>query len=131
MVIAFNLLLAVLLIATGWWKIYLLLWLLPLITVLQMILRLRAVCEHGAVSDTTTPARAARTNIAPWLVRFFVFPHQMHYHVEHHLYPSVPHYRLAECHGELKKLGFLDNAEVVPTFRATLRKIFAEPKQSL
>lgn len=127
LVIVFNALLAVVLVVTGWWKVYLLFWFLPLVTVLQLLLRLRAVCEHGAVTDLSTPARAARTNLSPWLVRFFLFPHHMHYHVEHHLYPSVPHYRLAECHRELQRLGFLDDAEVVPTFRATLRKIFAEP----
>ena len=43
---------------------YLLLWVLPAVTVLQAILRLRAICEHGAVTDFGSPLTAARTNQA-------------------------------------------------------------------
>jgi fatty acid desaturase len=109
---------------TGWWREYLLLWMLPLFTVLQVLLRLRAVCEHGAVPDTSNPLTAARTTIAPAWARFFLFPHHMNYHIEHHLYPSVPHYRLRECHDLLAARGALHQAEVVPTLRDTFRRIF-------
>jgi fatty acid desaturase len=114
-------------VATGVWRWYLGLWLLPLVTLLQALLRLRAVCEHGAVRDTSTPLLAARTTLAPLWVRWLLFPHHVSYHVEHHLYPSVPHYRLAECHRRLAAAGVLDGAEVVPTVRATFAKIFAAP----
>jgi fatty acid desaturase len=114
-------------IATGAWRWYLLFWLLPLVTVLQMILRLRAICEHGAVSDLTTPLKAARTTLAPFWLRCLLFPHHVNYHIEHHLYPSVPHYRLAECHRRLAARGALDGAELAPHLGVTLRRIFAEP----
>jgi fatty acid desaturase len=114
-------------IGAGWWRWYLLLWLLPLVTVLQMILRLRAVCEHGAVPDLSTPLKAARTTLAPFWVRWLIFPHHVNYHIEHHLYPSVPHYRLAECHRRLAAAGALDGAEVTPHLGVTFRRIFAEP----
>ena len=114
-------------VATGLWRWYLGLWLLPLITVLQMVLRLRAVCEHGAVPDRSTPLRAARTTLAPRWASWLLFPHHVNYHVEHHLHPSVPHYRLAECHQRLRAAGALDQAEVVPSLRGTLAKIFAAP----
>jgi fatty acid desaturase len=64
-------------------------------------------------------------------VRWILFPHAMNYHVEHHLYPSVPHYRLAECHRKLRAAGALDDAEVVPTISETFRRIFAPPTQEL
>ena len=115
-------------IALGVWRWYLLLWLLPLVTLLQAILRLRAVCEHGAARALSSPLTAARTTIAPAWVRWILYPHHMNYHVEHHLYPSVPHYRLAECHARLQARGLLDGAEVVPTMRGTFRKIFAPPE---
>jgi len=114
-------------IATGTWRWYLLLWLLPLVTVLQMILRLRAVCEHGAVTDLSTPLKAARTTLAPTWLRWLLFPHHVNYHIEHHLYPSVPHYRLAECHRRLVASGALAGAEVAPHVGVTFRRIFAEP----
>lgn len=111
--------------AGGYGIEYLLLWVLPLLTVIQLILRLRAICEHGAVTDLSSPLTAARTNLAPWTVRWIMFPHSVNYHVEHHLYPGVPHYRLRALHQELKRRGILDGAEICD-LSDTLRRIFAE-----
>jgi fatty acid desaturase len=98
---------------------------LPLVTVVQAILRLRAIAEHGATADFSSPLTAARTNLAPAWLEWLIFPHQVNYHIEHHLYASVPHYNLRALHGEMAKRGVLEGAEVIP-FRATLGKIFAE-----
>ncbi len=91
---------------------YLILWLLPLLTLLQPILRFRAICEHGAVNDLDNPMKASRTNTGPAWIRFLLFPHSVNFHIEHHLYPSIPHYNLAECHKELAVRGLLEDAEV-------------------
>lgn len=112
-------------IALGIWPWYLLLWMLPLLTVFQAILRLRAICEHGAVPDTQSPLTAARTNLVSWPIRWVLFPFNMHFHIEHHLYPAVPHYKLPACHRAMVEHGLLDGAEVVRGFGATARKIFA------
>ena len=116
-------------IGLGYARWYLLLWVLPLITVLQAILRLRAVLEHGAVEDTRTPLQAARTNFVPFYLYWILFPHDVHYHVEHHLYPSIPHYRLADCHRLMRARGLLDGANV-KTLGETLRLVFAPPRQN-
>jgi fatty acid desaturase len=129
-VVGFAVLVATVVGLTGTWRWFLLLWFLPLVTLLQAILRLRAVCEHGAVRDTHSPLFAARTTLAPWWVRWLVFPHNMHFHIEHHLYPSVPHYRLAECHRRLASTVDLREAELVPSFYETLRRIFDAPRLS-
>jgi fatty acid desaturase len=115
--------------AIGVLDAYLLLWLLPLVTLLQAILRLRAICEHGAITDTSTPLRAARTTVAPalWL-RWFMFPHDVQFHIEPHLYPSIPHYRLPECHRRLVTAGALAGAEVRPDLRSTLALIWTAPQ---
>lgn len=125
-VTSINLLTLATAIAFGAWRWYLVLWILPLVTILQVILRLRAVLEHGAVTDTSTPLRAARTNLVPRSVAWILFPHDVHYHIEHHLYPSIPHYRLAECHRRLTAAGLLDGAEVA-TLGGALARIFAPP----
>jgi fatty acid desaturase len=98
---------------------------LPLVTVVQAILRLRAIAEHGATTDFSSPLTAARTNLGPAWLRWLIFPHNVNYHVEHHLYASVPQYNLARLHAEMKRQGVLDGAEVI-AFRRTLGKIFAE-----
>jgi fatty acid desaturase len=104
---------------------YLVLWILPLVTIVQAILRLRAIAEHGASTDFSSPLTAARTNTAPAWLEWAIFPHQVNYHIEHHLYASVPHYNLPALHREMAARGVLEGAELVP-FRATLGKIFAD-----
>ncbi len=103
---------------------FLVLWTLPLVTVIQPILRLRAICEHGAVTDLSTPLTAARTNLVGPFARFVMFPHHVNYHVEHHLFPAVPHYRLPRLHAELAQRGVFERAEVRP-LRETFKRIFA------
>jgi fatty acid desaturase len=117
--------------------LYAVLWMLPLLTVLQPILRLRAVCEHGAVTDLRSPLTAARTTLTRGSVsgrpldalcnalgRVLLFPHHVNHHVEHHLYPAVPHYHLPRLHALLRERGALQGAEV-RDLRDTLRQVFA------
>jgi fatty acid desaturase len=109
---------------------YLLLWVLPLATVLQPILRLRAILEHGAVGDLGSPLTAARTNRS-WggalnrVAGALLFPHHVNYHLEHHLYPAVPHYHLPRLHQLLLEKGALHDAEVRDV-RGTWQRVYAE-----
>jgi len=98
----------------GWGALlkYAVLWVLPALTVLQAILRTRAIFEHGAPAGYDSPLRAARTNLAGPLMRLTLFPHHVNYHVEHHLFPAVPHYNLPHLHAELAARGVLQGAEV-------------------
>ena len=125
MVIGFHITALVVSAATGCLFEYLILWVLPLLTVVQAILRLRAISEHGATTDFSSPLTAARTNLAGSLVEWLIFPHSVNYHIEHHLYASVPHYNLPELHREMVKHGVLEGAEVLP-FAKTLERIFAD-----
>ena len=130
-VVAFQLALPVASALAGGWRglaQYAVLWLLPMLTVLQPILRLRAICEHGAVSDLSSPLTAARSNragggIGNALGRAFLFPHHVNYHLEHHLYPAVPHYRLPALHRALAAKGALAGAEVRDVGE-TLKRVF-------
>ncbi len=108
---------------------YLVLWILPLVSVVQAILRLRAIAEHGATVDFSSPLTAARTNLVPAWLGWLLFPHHVNYHIEHHLYASVPQYNLPELHRELAGRGLLAGAEVMP-FSATLGKIFSDRLRS-
>jgi len=105
---------------------YLVLWVLPLLTALQVLLRFRAVCEHGAVVDLSSPLTAARTNLCSAWLRWFLFPHHVNFHIEHHMYPAIPHYNLPACHREMRAHGLLDAAEAVP-FLSTVRRVAADP----
>ncbi|MFN2644182.1 MAG: fatty acid desaturase family protein [Burkholderiales bacterium] len=125
LVIALHVLALLAFAASGHLVEYLVLWVLPLVTVVQAILRLRAIAEHGATTDFSSPLTAARTNLGPAWLRWLIFPHNVNYHIEHHLYASVPQYHLPRLHAEMKRQGLLEGAEVA-RFDATLGKIFAE-----
>jgi fatty acid desaturase len=125
-VLAFHTVAPIVAFAAGHGWQYLVLWVLPAVTILQAILRLRAIAEHGAVTDFSSPLTAARTNVVGPLARFVLFPHHVNHHLEHHLFPAVPHYRLPELHRLLASRGVIAGAEVVP-LRVTLDRIFAEP----
>ena len=124
-VIAFHFAVVGFLAWSGYLVEYLVLWVLPLATIVQAVLRLRAIAEHGATTDFSSPLTAARTNTGPAWLEWLLFPHHVNYHIEHHLYASVPHYNLPALHRELAARGVLVGAELVP-FRVTLAKIFAE-----
>lgn len=115
-------------IAFGWHGLamYFLLWVVPAITILQAILRLRAICEHGAPAGFDSPLRAARSTMPGPFLRFVLFPHHVNYHIEHHLYPAVPHYNLRRLHQSLAKRGIMNGAEV-HSFGATWRRVYASP----
>jgi fatty acid desaturase len=108
---------------------YLVLWVVPLISVAQVILRVRAILEHGAVADLSSPLTAARTNLAGPLARLFLFPHHVNYHIEHHLFPAVPHYHLPRLHRELAARGLLAGAEV-RTPPAAWARVYADRGQA-
>ncbi|MBT6277779.1 MAG: fatty acid desaturase family protein [Chromatiales bacterium] len=128
-VVAFHLIAPCLAFAAGYGVQYLVLWVLPLVTTLQALLRFRAILEHGAVTDLSSPLTAARTNLGPLWLMGLVFPHYVHYHIEHHLYPAIPHYNLPECHAELDRLGLLGDAQVCRVSEAA-RMVFA-PRQGV
>ena len=124
-VLAFHVAMPAVAFAAGWGWYYVVLWVVPLATVLQVIFRLRAICEHGALTDYASPLTAARTNLPNWWQRYLLFPHHVNYHIEHHLYPAVPHYNLPRLHQALKAHGILEGAEV-RRLSETLPRVFAE-----
>jgi fatty acid desaturase len=76
-----------------------LLWIVPLATSFSWFMILRQIVQHG------NGGRGWLTNTRIFLVhrliRFSVFPLGQDYHLPHHLFSSVPHYRLRELHEAL------------------------------
>ncbi len=75
---------------------YLLLWLVPLFTSFSFFMILRQWVQHG------NGDRGWLTNTRIFFVQrfinFSVFPIGQDYHLPHHLYATVPHYRLRQLH---------------------------------
>jgi fatty acid desaturase len=73
-------------------------WLLPL-AVGQPLLRFVLMAEHGGCSTSTDGRRNTRTTLTLAPLRWLMW--DMPFHVEHHLYPSLPFHALAEAHTHL------------------------------
>jgi fatty acid desaturase len=106
----------------GW--TFVALWIVPLLTVYQVILRIRGVLEHAAVPDAHDGLRNARTIIATNpILRFMLNPHHVAYHLEHHLFPAVPHYNLPGLHAALKTDPRFERALVENSYREAIHDV--------
>lgn len=87
--------------ATGWWAAWFVLWMLPLVTLAQVVNRVRTISEHAGEAEVETN----RTTDPGWLEYLLVAPYGYAYHFEHHLAPTIPYFRLREAHRMLGEQG--------------------------
>jgi fatty acid desaturase len=125
--ILFNLVLLAGLAAAGVWWAYPLLWLLPLMTWMMVITRIRNIAEHAVVPDSNDPLRNTRTTRANFLERLFIAPSYVNYRLEHHLLFYVPCYNLPRVHSILSESRYAERMEVQPNYPAVLRLATARP----
>ena len=90
-------------VVTGWYWSYVVLWLLPLMTVPQVVNRIRTIAEHG---PGPAQASANRGTDPTWVEYLLVAPYGYAFHFEHHLVPSIPYYCLESAHRLLRQQGF-------------------------
>ena len=121
-----------------WALYYIVLWMIPLGTSFAFCMILRQVVQHG----NATRERLTNTRIflVSRLIRFAVFPLGMDWHLPHHLFPMVPHYRLKELHALLMEAEeYRTNATVVegyffhrrPPQHPTVAELMATPVQQV
>ena len=74
-------------------------WIVPYITIYQALNRLRLSTEHFHIPEHKVfQTRTVDLNYAE---KFIFSPHNLGFHAEHHLYPSVPFYYLPALHKKL------------------------------
>lgn len=117
-----NLTLLLLLTAAGYAWLYPVLWLLPLLTWYQLISRVRNIAEHAVVGAADDPLRNTRTTLAGPLMRLFVAPYWVNYHLEHHLFVFTPCWKLPLAHKMLRSKGLLPRMEVGASYLEVIRK---------
>lgn len=103
-----------------WFALY---WLVPYCTVTQIFFRIRGAIEHGNVPEPQNPYRQTRTYTMLPLLGCFFSPKQVNFHLEHHLYPSVPFYNLPKLHALLGQGVYPRERGCCETFRDSLRKL--------
>lgn len=83
-----------------WWTV-LLYWIVPLATFLMAILYVRDMAEHFGLP--ASGIAGSRTVLAGWFERILICQNGVNFHTEHHLFPSVPFFRLRQLHHALMK----------------------------
>lgn len=76
-------------------------WLLPFLTAFFAIMYVRSVAEHFGSMDYDHELTGTRTVIPHLWEKAIFAPHNVNYHLDHHLYPSVPFYNLPQLHAHL------------------------------
>lgn len=101
---------------------WLLMWLLPMMTWLPLISRVRNISEHALVpQNSSDPLRHARTTHASLIERMLIAPYWVNFHCEHHMFTSIPCWNLPHAHRLLRQKGVAPRMELQPGYWAVLR----------
>ena len=100
-------------------------WVLAFTTTHMLVVRIRQIAEHAGVPDNfdLDPRKNTRTLYINPLERFFIAPHCVNYHMEHHMLASVPIYRLRKLHELLLAKGYYDEVEFQRGYFNLLRQV--------
>jgi fatty acid desaturase len=80
-------------------------WVLSYVTPFPLFLRIRSLAEHACTEDSADMFLNTRTTHAGFLERATVAPIRVNFHIEHHVMPSVPYFRLPTLHRMLRERG--------------------------
>ena len=107
---------------------WLALWLLPMMTWLPLITRLRNISEHALVAQNEPdPLRHARTTHASWWERILIAPYWVNYHCEHHMFTQIACWNLPRAHRLLARQGATRRMELETGYLSLLRKASSAP----
>jgi len=80
-------------------------WVASYVTPFPLFLRIRSMAEHACTDLGTDMFRNTRTTRAGFFARATVAPIRVNFHLEHHVLPSAPYYRLPLMHRMLRERG--------------------------
>ena len=116
-----NLIIFILISTTMHWSLFLLLWWLPSFTYYSLIIRIRNISEH-AVTPGNDDFDNTRTTKSTFLTRFLMVPHNVNYHLEHHLFTRCPWYNLPKAHSMMIENGYEDKMCIETSYKNVLLK---------
>ena len=116
MFVSFWATIAVLLTLTQTWLFFVLLWVVPLFTILNAFVRFRSVAEHLALQGEDELNKTRHVD-ATWIERLTISPLNINIHIAHHMFPSVPQYNLPELHRLLMtQPSYRDRAKIYGSY---------------
>lgn len=115
------------LIATGTWDEFLIYWMIPLLTIFQVIVRWGALCEHkynlaNAALEEATPVITLR-----WWERLLLPNLNFHYHLYHHYFSNVAWCNLPKVHRVFQDEGLVQQENVFRGYSGFFRALTTVP----
>jgi fatty acid desaturase len=106
----------------GFAKDVLLYWLIPYATFYQLLNRIRLSTEHFNIDESNS--FRTRSVVASFLETLIFTPYNLGYHLEHHLYPSIPFYNLPKLHSLLLNNEAYKNEAIIESSYKDVLKDF-------
>jgi fatty acid desaturase len=97
---------------------YLLLWLLPWLTIWKVFNRLRAVAEHGGMHQSIDRRQTTHHVRQSFSSQFWIAPLKTGWHLAHHVDSGVPFRNLPKLQRELEQAGYCPPELIWPSYRA-------------
>jgi fatty acid desaturase len=83
----------------GFWDELILFWIVPYVTVFQVLGYFIEISEHyPLMGKNTVDLYMTRNRFSPWYEAFFTSMHSENFHLVHHLLPSVPFWNQVKAH---------------------------------
>lgn len=100
-------------------------WPVAYLTTFSLFLRVRSLAEHACMDRGPDLLRNTRTTRAGLLARVTVAPLHVNYHLEHHLLPTVPWFRLPALERLLVARAAIPERSRLDSYIAVLRTVSA------
>ncbi|HVU01371.1 MAG TPA: fatty acid desaturase family protein [Polyangiaceae bacterium] len=95
-------------------------WVLSYVTPYPLFLRIRSMAEHAVTDRGRDMFTNTRTTRAGFFARATVAPVRVNFHIEHHVMPAAPYFRLPAMHRMLVERGAIAPP---PTYRDVLKLV--------
>ncbi|PKH00290.1 fatty acid desaturase [Paraglaciecola sp. MB-3u-78] len=102
--------------------LFLFYWVLPMVVIMPVFMHIRGISEHACFIGDKTQMNCSRTIVNP-LQSFFIAPHNLNYHMEHHTNPSVTHFNLQKYHDILVSQGKLQKHNLFTSYFSVIKFI--------
>ena len=108
--------------------VYVMLWLVPYITVWRVMNRLRSIAEHGGLradDDRRVTTHSVKQHL---FSSFFFVPFNLGWHIAHHADSGIPFRSLPKYHRQLRASGFVTDAYEYGSYLAIWRALRSRPE---
>jgi fatty acid desaturase len=124
--LGFWLVVAAFLTLTHGWLHFLVLWIVPQFTILNLFARMRSIAEHLGLENEHELNQSRHVD-GTLLERLTIAPLNCNYHLDHHLFPSVPYYNLPKLHQLLMEdENYRTKAKIVPNYLSLKHGVLSE-----